>query len=94
MVYFSPHLAGRSLPHHRLIRGRQVSWVQGPWAVDGHPVYGTEGGVGEVEMEASARDEKAEFQLNVLKNWHRECEYRSYRSQKYSKFIKTLRKKG
>lgn len=43
-----PHLTGRCLTHHRLIWRGQVSWVQGAWAVDRNPIYGTEGRMGKV----------------------------------------------
>lgn len=55
------HLAGRGLTHHRLIWRRQVSWVQGPWAVDGYPIDGTEGRMGKVQVQASVRGITAEF---------------------------------
>lgn len=58
----STHLAGRGLPHHRLIRRRQVSWVQCAWAVDGHPIDGTEGRMGKVQVQASVEGITAEFQ--------------------------------
>lgn len=54
-IFFS-HLACRGLPHHRLIWRGQVSWVQSPWTVDGHPIDGTEGRMGEVQVQASVRD--------------------------------------
>lgn len=56
------HLAGRGLTHHRLVGGRQVCWVQGPRAVDGHAIDGTKGRVGEVQVEASVGGITAESQ--------------------------------
>lgn len=49
------HLAGGRLSYHRLIGRRQVRRVQRPRAVDGHPVNGTEGRMGEVQVQASVR---------------------------------------
>lgn len=63
-----PHLAGRCLTHHRLIWRGQVSWVQGAWAVDRNPIYGTEGRMGKVQMQASVRDRKAKSQSNNPNN--------------------------
>lgn len=54
----SRHLAGGRLSHHRLVGGRQVCRVQRPRAVDGHPVNGTEGRMGKVQVQASAGGER------------------------------------
>lgn len=55
----TPHLAGGGVPHNRLIGRRQVSWVERPWTVDGDTVDGTEGRVGEVQVQASVRDQSS-----------------------------------
>lgn len=43
------------MSHHGLIGRRQVGWVQRPWAVDGDAIDGTEGRMGEVQVQASVR---------------------------------------
>lgn len=78
----SSHLAGRGLPHHGLIWRREVGWVQRPWAVDGHPVDGAEGRVGEVQVQASVRGTTAElYQTNMhanTKKWMFSSRFRHY----------------
>lgn len=54
-----PHLAGRGLAHHRLIRRREVSWIKGSRAIYGHPIDGAEGGVWKVQMQASVKQKQA-----------------------------------
>lgn len=60
----SCHLAGRGLSDHRLVGRGQVSWVQCPWAVDGHPINGTEGRMGKVQVQASVRNKTVECEPN------------------------------
>lgn len=59
------HLTGGRLSHHRLVGRRQVCRVQRPRAVDGHPINGTEGRMGKVQVQASVRGERAECVSNT-----------------------------
>lgn len=61
----SCHLAGRGLSDHGLVGRGQVSWVQCPRAVDGHPINGTEGRMGKVQVQASVRKKTVEFDPNL-----------------------------
>lgn len=60
----SSHLAGRGLSDHGLVGRGQVSWVQCPRAVDGHPINGTEGRMGKVQVQASVRNKTGECEPN------------------------------